>query len=426
MANATSSHPLTSATAPLAFRDRILADRLCLFALIAMVFFLPLFEAPKNLFAGAYLLLWLGASIQRKDFGGPWRAWDTLFLIWIASGFVVAWGAGEHKSEWRGALDLLRYGLIGWTVSRMRLSERDYLALAIALAFGTTLGLLYGYWQFAFNPKRVYLEIHSVGHVNHSAIFLAIVTGGLVSLILAYARGLKLMHWITLGLVLAFFVVSLFVMSSRAALGVFVLILFVQGVAWALRSRRAALTVLSAMALMVTVAIVARVDVIKKQEENAAKQNVLSYRDQIWAAAWIAFRANPVFGIGMDNYSVISVDKLKTWTAKLGVPYREQDYFMTSHAHNLYMNALAERGIAGTSVLLLVMICWTVSVLRFLPGMSTAPPFAATLWGFALSALLCAVFIGTVNTTLHHEHGILSVGLLGAWIGWRARGGAVA
>jgi hypothetical protein len=38
------------------------------------------------------------------------------------------------------------------------------------------------------------------------------------------------------------------------------------------------------------------------------------------------------------------------------------------------------------------------------------------LWGAAASAWLVTVGAGAVNTTLHHEHGILAALLLGGWL----------
>jgi len=38
------------------------------------------------------------------------------------------------------------------------------------------------------------------------------------------------------------------------------------------------------------------------------------------------------------------------------------------------------------------------------------------LWGGALSGLVITVSAGLLNTTLHHEHGILATQLLGLWL----------
>jgi hypothetical protein len=44
------------------------------------------------------------------------------------------------------------------------------------------------------------------------------------------------------------------------------------------------------------------------------------------------------------------------------------------------------------------------------------PPVDWALFGAALAAWLTTVVVGFVNTTLHHEHGILSVLLFGIWL----------
>src|SRR5579859_6969310 len=64
--------------------------------LLILCFFLPIYEAPKNLAWIAYVLVWAINRIRSRDAGGPWDAWDTLTALWIASGYVVAAFAGLH------------------------------------------------------------------------------------------------------------------------------------------------------------------------------------------------------------------------------------------------------------------------------------------------------------------------------------------
>src|SRR3989304_3736444 len=82
--------------------------------LVALAFFLPLLEAPKNYAWLAYAAVWLPNRIRAREFGGSWDLWDTLIALWIASGYLVAALAGLEGSEWRGATDLLRYASILW------------------------------------------------------------------------------------------------------------------------------------------------------------------------------------------------------------------------------------------------------------------------------------------------------------------------
>src|SRR6185436_9578362 len=110
------------------------------------------------------------------------------------------------------------------------------------LVIGTLAALLRGYYELLFVPRadqqRRYLGLNSVGHVNHSAIYLAIAFGAT----LAWVRG----AWRTdgvgrrmLGLALcAALALSLIVMESRATVAAALIVAFVLVGAHALRSGR--------------------------------------------------------------------------------------------------------------------------------------------------------------------------------------------
>jgi hypothetical protein len=93
--------------------------------LLALCFFLPLLEAPKNLAWCGYVLCWLANRVRARQFGGRWDFWDTLIAAWIASGFVVAAFAGLHGGEWRGMLDLVKYAGLLWLVKRAGYTPRE-------------------------------------------------------------------------------------------------------------------------------------------------------------------------------------------------------------------------------------------------------------------------------------------------------------
>jgi hypothetical protein len=79
---------------------------------LALIFFVPLFEVPKNLLFGAYVIAWVVNRHQagwKAGCGGRWDAWDSLFFIWIASAYLLASFAGLHKNEWHAIGDLWRY-----------------------------------------------------------------------------------------------------------------------------------------------------------------------------------------------------------------------------------------------------------------------------------------------------------------------------
>jgi len=84
------------------------------------------------------------------------------------------------------------------------------------------------------------------------------------------------------------------------------------------------------------------------------------------------------------------------------------------------VNTLVERGAVGLAALLAVLVLWAWSVVRHLPE-DRAPPLRWAYWGAATAAWLVAVVVGLVNTTLHHEHALLSMLLLGGWLSVLAR-----
>jgi hypothetical protein len=75
-------------------------------------------------------------------------------------------------------------------------------------------------------------------------------------------------------------------------------------------------------------------------------------------------------------------------------------------------------GTIGLAALLAALSGWLYSLLRHPPGRDGTDAEWA-LWGGALSAWTISVVVGLVNTTLHHEHAILSALLLGAWLAHR-------
>jgi O-antigen ligase len=390
--------------------------------LAGLLFTLPLFEAPKNILWVLYVLVWLVSRARDRDFGGRWDAWDTLVAAWIASAVLSAAFAGLHHKEWNGALDLLRYGSVLWLLKRSRLEEREVLLLLGALALGTVVALLHGYWRLEIAGTRKRLELKSVGHVNHSAIFLAIVLGAAVGAVAAYWHRLLAGRRAFAATLLAFLAVSLFVMESRTAVLVSLALVVLIAIAWWPRTRIVSLATLAAVVAIGVVAVVARVDVVKKHEREAAAGDVLTYRAQIWNTARAAWQRFPLFGVGMDNYSVIPPEAIPEWRKQAGKPYDEKDYLVRSgHAHSLYYNTLAERGTVGFAALTAVLIAWALRLVRRYPGRAGGDT-AWALWSGALSAWFVTVLAGIGNTTLHSEHALLAVTLLGLWMAYRPHG----
>ncbi len=347
------------------------------YLLIGLAIALPLWEAPKNLLWGAWIVTWLYHRVRDKDFGGPWDAWDSLIALWIASGYVVAAFAGLHDSEWGGANDILRYGSILWAVKRSGYGEKELRWLIVTVIISTLIALGEAFWSLYVSHSRTALELDSVGHVNHSAIYLAISYGIALAALMAFWGRLSGM-WRVAGLfAVGVLALAVFITSSRGAVGVMLALTLLMSLVWLRKSKTIAAIVIAALVASGSVAYFGGVAVVTKQQRQLP---VLIERAETWNAAMEAWRQFPLFGAGMSNYSQISLERVKQWVEASGRTYVTGDYLGSSHAHSLYFNTLAERGLIGLGVLMAVLLAWFYWLLRYLPRRDDEE-MAWALWG---------------------------------------------
>jgi O-antigen ligase len=166
------------------------------------------------------------------------------------------------------------------------------------------------------------------------------------------------------------------------------------------------------------VAWVGKAEVINKQRANVEAHNVLSYRDGIWRAALVAWQRYPVFGLGPSNFGRADMEHLRRWREEAGKPFDARLYAHFPHAHSLFLNTLAERGLIGALALAAVLIAWVFYLWRYRP-LGSASDEEWILWSAAAGAWLVTVGAGLVNTTLHDEHALLAMLFLGLWLSHR-------
>jgi O-antigen ligase len=389
------------------------------FALCAFAFVLPQFEVPKNVLWIAYVLLWLANRWRSRNFGGRWDGWDSLFAAWIASAYLSAMFAGLQNSEWKSAFDVARYGIILWLMRRSRYGEDILRTVLACLVLGTLAALVSGYCSLLFVPspdgQPRYLGLRSVGHVNHSAIYLAIAFAAALAWVRGSWRNETAKHR-SLGLAIcAAFALSIFVMQSRATVGVALLVGFFLLAVYAFRSGKRLWKVLAGAILIVTALMITKPEVVEKNSLRMKEANLFAFRDRIWRTGVEAWRQFPAFGVGMGNFGRISLARMEQWSKERGDQFDGSRVLPQAHAHSLFINTAAERGTVGLTVLIAVLAAWIVSLARAVPATSDSAVRWA-YWGGALGAWLVAVLVGLVNTTMHHEHALISVMLLGGWL----------
>ena len=365
--------------------------------LLALCVALPLYEAPKSIAWLAYVLVWLANRVRARDFGGAWDIWDTLIVVWMVSGFVIAPFAALHGGEWRAPLDVVRNAAVLWMVKRSRLSERETRAVLGALVASVVIGIVMGLAQL-WGGGSGRLELNSVGHVNHTVVYLAIMLG-------VCASWLFLGRQRVIAAAISFFVlVAVFVAASRSGVAAALVVLGALAVAWWPRSRIPAVIAAAVIIASAALAALGGAEVFEKQAESVQAGHVLNFRQEAWQLAVSTWQAHPWFGIGMENFG----------QASRGLA-TEQLRNLMPHAHNLYLNTLTERGLVGALPVFALLAVWGWWLVTRRPR-GGATDHEWLLWGAAASAWIVTVAVGMVNTTFHHEHGLLAVLLLGLWL----------
>jgi O-antigen ligase len=389
--------------------------------LLALCFFLPLREGPKNIAFIAYIIAWLVNRLRARDFGGRLDWWDVLIALWIASGYLAAVFAGLGGEEWVGARDLHRYVLVLWLIKRGGYAEREIRWVLCTLVISTVIGLAEGLARMWTGiGKSGTLQLYSVGHVNHTAIYLAIVLGICASWSFARWRSWR---WgarsIALAVTASVFA-SLIVTASRGAIGAGLLLLLALAVVWWPLWRAPLIASLVTVVLATAAAFSMGFDVVRKHQDDVEAQNVLAFRSEIWRMGLVGWEHYPWFGVGMDNYKLITQERVKAWREVAGSDYDPARYVYFPHAHNLYIGALTERGVVGAGILAAVLVGWFVSLVRWRPRVESDET-DWLFWGCAASAWFVVVTVGLVNTSLHDEIGILAGLLLGLWLSRKSK-----
>jgi O-antigen ligase len=320
-----------------------------------------------------------------------------------------------------------------------------WLVLAAAVA-GAVVASFWGLVELIRASQPAMLELHSVGHVNHSAIYLAIACAAAVGLALR-ARGTRPVgRWAVHASVLVL-LVCLLISASRAAIGAAALHLAVtawvapgtrgpqnggeaRGQGWLTRSRLRIAVLATVLGAMIAYAIVGRVSpgplqpsgesFVEKFVSRPTQAGPLAFRDQLWRVAGLAFQEHPLFGIGNDRFRTLTRETLCAPPRDCGT----KPLYFAAHAHSLYANTLAERGLFGIAWIVALLGLWAGALWR-MRGDARGDPDAAMIWTASLGALLVTAAAGVLNTTLHHEHGMLAMALLGLLLAARrAPGGA--
>jgi O-antigen ligase len=373
--------------------------------LLFFVAMLPAFEAPKNIAIALYFIAWLINRSMAHDWGGKWSHFDSLFsAIILASIASAIFGAFPPDKGIQAVGDVITYSCLFLAVRRSAYSDKMIYKTLSLLILSTIVTLMYGYWELFVTHTEGVLKLNSVGHVNHGAIYIAIVFCLALSWSLAKDR-----YYHTLwacGIVLW---ISLFMTDARGAIipSVFFVALF-----FLYKTNRLYDLWKPVVSLIAIVAVT--IVVLPGAINKISSENLGSKRPDLARVSIIAAQEHPLFGVGITNFAKITPNRISEWQEKNGPLFKADTLFFSSHAHNVYFNTLGERGILGLSVLMILLLYLIFNLIKSRPS-KNSPSIDHTVWGGALGAWVIVSIGGLFNTTLHHEHGALSLLLMALW-----------
>lgn len=402
------------------FRSK--AIHLDLIMLSLMIVSLPSLEAPKNIFLVGYLITRvISEVIQFKQGIKQWKGWDFLFLVIIFTAFLSTIFAGfSGLEEWKGYRVFLTALLTGWLLSRAHYSQNQYRIIFLLTVLAIIPPLLWGLCEYLIIHSKNSLEIHSVGHVNHSAIYLTMIFGATLGWLISQfnvRKKNKATQWqtILIGIMSFILFISLINGQSRGAFGIAILL----GLCLLFLANNIKVRIVGIVTILLIVisSMFLEAQIIQKQINNQKNNNVLSYRDKVWNVSIEASRFSPLLGIGLSNWHFIKLSQIQKSVEARGETFNADNYFFPGHSHNLYLSALVERGIVGLIVTLILMFYWLYDLIKTFKW-SRKSSTSNMLWAGSFSAWFATFGIGLVNTTFHHEHGILACLFLGIYLSY--------
>jgi hypothetical protein len=386
--------------------------------LLFLVFFLPSFEALKNISALLFVLSWFYVAKRNNDWGGKWQIIDTILLLWILGDIIISINAViTHQLPGDNFRDILRFILVGWALSRTNFSNARNTQLVIVALVSVITSLIYSYISGNGELK----ELYSVGHINHTAIYLLISYSISLTFLLFNFNKLYSYQKIIIALTTIIFFLTTIDTDSRAAFGGLIVVSLVNFTYLIAKARKLYLT-LGVFVLYGLIGIffitnpptaLERIFYIfgpgqKIERENIFKDNA---RYKINQLSYYAFKKNPLLGIGFGNFSQIKTIDIKEEVIKNKGVFDPNNFLRSAHTHNVYYNYLVSGGLLIFSIFtwFWLYIFWIIYKLR---------KIIENDWIVACSASVAFInlAIGFFNTTLHHEHAILSMFVFGLLI----------
>jgi hypothetical protein len=378
--------------------------------LALMLIVLPSFEALKNLFVVLFLVSWVFISKRDKKWGGKWRLIDAIFLLWVLADIAAGVNAViVHGQPASGSRDIIKFVLVGWVISRSGFSTVQMIHLSVTAIIFAIIPLAYSYLNCNGGGC---VELNSVGHVNHTAIYLLSIYT--ISLSLFVFNFKNIGNFLRIVLALASIILFYVVIDthSRAASGLISVITLMAMLYSIYYYRSWRLLIISLSLISLTfIALVYNPPAVMGKFINSSGPFEDSSRQKIRNFSYYVFRIDPILGVGMGNFPNFSHNDIKDDVIKNEGGYDKGKFIPYAHPHNLYYAYLT-----GGGVILFSIFSWFwLQIVNIIYRVSKKSNEEWIVFS-GISVTMLVLGIGWVNTTLAHEHALIAMFVLGLLI----------
>ena len=367
-------------------KNDIMSKLYNLFSIIVL-FTLPVTEGLKQISLTLFVLVGIYICIkEKKQF-----KFDVINIsLFVLATFISCLVNGISPSR---ALDPSRCMLFFFVARTVGTEKINFKFMFYALFAGFIVAFIPAcVKKFTSGDPTALLELKSIGHVNHSAIFMLLVF--CVALI-SMADFKKLYEKYISIVVSTTCVFGIMIAGSRATMYLLPVIVFVILFYQYLNKQTNLKTSLGIVILFIAIAIsytylstsIMHDGRIYGQLTKGITGSETRY--PIFASAFYTWLEHPFFGIGSGEFKIIDITKYFPDNVEVNV----------SHAHNTFLTFLTEKGI----IALLAYLVFQLSLfIKFIKNFRQN--------SIVFLALLMLVFqnvISLVNTTFHHENALL-------------------
>ena len=364
-----------------------IASKLYNFFLLVMLFTLPVTEGLKQISLTLFVLVGIYICVKEKR-QFKFDVTNVSFFIFFLATFISCLVNGVSPSR---VLDPLRCMLFFFVARTVGTEKINFKFMFYALFAGFIVAFIPACIEKFSDPDpEAFLILKSIGHVNHSAIYIFLIF--LTALLFISNKNKNRSINISISIIC---ILALAIAGSRStaymiplvSVLIFSYLIYKKEVSFKLSLTLYILfCVVFFTYLYITVAFTADERIYDQMSKGVQGGE---FRFLIFESAFKTWQDNIFFGIGSGNFKSIDLTHFFPQSAKAHV----------SHAHNTFLTFLTEKGI----IALLAYLVFQLSLfIKFIKNFRQN--------SIVFLALLMLVFqnvISLVNTTFHHENALL-------------------